>query len=642
MNKCKKCGEQLEKKNAIYCNKEIIKSCEVCNKEIITQCNSRERKLCSQKCVSTYGNMVQKKRREEGPKIYKKCEMCGKEFHYKKKTKDGVIGCSPLCRFQIRNGPRNCNYCNKEYMPKSATSKVCSLECAGQLAQSPKAREKRKNTNIKKFGVENVFANEEIKEKIKSVNIERYGVESPIHNEEIRNKINNTMLKRYGVIHPLQNKDILNKVQKTNIEKYGDICSLNNEKVKAKKHKTMLKRYGSKEPFKSAEIKEKIKKTNLKRYGAENPFGSDLIKEKIKKTNLKRYGAENYSNRETLEEELKARDDKVIELYSNGKTEYEIAELLNYEYITIRRILLKNEIVTANNITQINKYWAHIINRALGIEFKHEGKIFTDKRKSVDLYNEAFKLAIDINPTITHSTQETPFPNRRLLTVKHHQERALDAQENGWELIQIFDWDSEDDIIELLRSKFGMNKRIYARKCKVKEITHKESKIFLDANHRQQGKANSSIQYGLFHKDELIQVMTFSKERFSRNKKIDSYELLRLASKRGITVVGGASKLLTAFQKSNNKPNTIKTFVDFSKGTGESYEKIGMTYEGFANLNAFYSSIYTNEAYKVTEVTNKFKKEYSKLGQTQKEYMNKKGFYRINDAGHKIFKWERT
>lgn len=639
MDKCKKCGEQLEKKNAIYCNKEIIKSCEVCNKEILTKCNSRERKLCSQKCISTYGNLVQKKRREETPKTYKKCEMCEKEFHYKKKTKDGVIGCSPLCRFQIRNGPRNCNYCNKEYMPKASTSKVCSLECAGQLAQSKSAKDKRAKTNIEKYGSENVFASEHIKNKIKKQNLKKYGVENPTQNPDIKEKIRQTNIERYGVEYPLQNEQIMNKLKETNLKVYGSTCSLGNPEVNKKKEKTMLKKYGVKEPFKSVEIQNKIKKTNIERYGHENPFGSDEIKKTIEKTNVERYGAPNYSNRETLDEELRIRDNIVIDMYNSGKNEFEIAEILGYKYITIRRVLLKNNIVIPANVSSINKYWANLISKNLNVEFEYEGKIFTDKRKSVDLYNDEFKIALDINPTITHSTQTTPFPRKKNTTVKYHQERAIDAEINGWELIQVFDWDEEDEILELLKSKFGMNNKLYARKCEVKEITHDESKAFLNENHRQKGKANSSIQYGLYNNNELVQVMTFSKERFSRERKESSYELLRLTSKRGLTVVGGASKLFMAFVRSEYAPQSIKTFADYSKGQGNTYLKLGMEYEGFANMNALYANIENGKAYKVTEVTNKFKNNYQKSGQTQKEYMNSLNFYRINDAGHKIYRW---
>lgn len=636
MKKCYECGGNHNKRGN-YCKKIVIKHCLICGKEMNLECNSRMKSLCSRKCTSINANIVKKEKEKEE----QECKMCGNMFLVKGKTKDGILGCSPTCRFQMRNGPRNCDNCGKEYFPKSKDSNSCSFKCSGMLAQSHSAKKKRIRTNIDKYGVENVFCNEEIKNKIKSTMVEKYGVENPMQNKKINEKAMKTVSEKYGVKSPIQNSEIMSKLKRTNLERYGNTFSLANKEVKNKKEKTMIEKYGTKEPFKSKEIVEKIKKTNLKRYGNENPFGSELIKQKIKKINLERYGAENYSNRKTLVKELRIRDEKVLELYKEGYTEYDIADILDFEYITIRRVLLKNNVITPANISKINKYWAHKIKNELGVNFEYEGKIFSDKRQSVDLYNDEHKIAIDINPTITHSTQETPFPNRKLTTVKYHQNRAIEAENNGWKLIQIFDWDKEDDIIELLHSKLGLNKRIYARKCKVKEISYSESTSFLDENHRQLGKANSSIQYGLFYEGELIQVMTFSKERFSRNRKENSYELLRLTSKRRHTVVGGASKLIKEFINSDYQPESIKTFADYSKGDGNSYLLIGMTYEGFANINALYSSIKTNEAYKVTEVTNKFRKEYAKLGQSQKEYMNNMDFYRINDAGNKIFRWNR-
>lgn len=624
-----------------YCNESIDKICNICNEEFETICSPREKTYCSSRCTSINANKVAKEKRNLKYSKAEVCKMCGEDFMQKGITKDNINGCSQTCRFQIRNGARNCNNCGIEYYPKTKTSKVCSYECSGKLAQTAESKEKRTKTNLERYGVSNPFEAEEFKDKIKETNVERYGVENPLQRKEIMDKIKQTNLDRYGFESPLQNKDVMDKLKNTNLERYGAECSLNNEDVMNKTKETMMSKYGCEEPFLSEEIRDKIRQTNLERYGSENPFGSDMIKEKIKETNLDKYGAENYSNRDTAEQELQDRDHRVIKMYKAGQTEYDIAEELGYEYIAIRRVLLRNEIVTPGNVSQVNKYWAHLIKSKLGIEFKFEGQVFDNKRMRADLYNEDLKIAIDINPTITHSTQETPFPHRPLTTVKYHQERAIAAQENGWELIQVFDWDEEDGVIELLHSKFGMNKRIYARKCIVKEITIKESRAFLDVNHRQQGKANSSIQYGLFYEDELTQVMTFSKERFSRNRGADSYELLRLTSKKGVTVVGGASKLLKAFQRSDYRPEQIKTFADFSKGTGLSYEKLGMTYAGFANMNAYYANATTFEAYKVTEATNKFRKIYSGLGMTQKEYMNSKGFYRINDAGHKVFKWAR-
>lgn len=116
----------------------------------------------------------------------------------------------------------------------------------------------------------------------------------------------------------------------------------------------------------------------------------------------------------------------------------------------------------------------------------------------------------------------------------------------------------------------------------------------------------------------------------------------RVCSKDGYIVVGGASRLFKAFINSDYKPNKVKTFADYSKGQGKIYNRLGMEYVGLANLNGLYANIDTGEAYKVTSCTAKFRDEYESLGMTQQEYMNSKRFYRINDAGNKIFEWKRS
>ena len=76
------------------------------------------------------------------------------------------------------------------------------------------SQEKRKQTNLEKFGVEYPLQNEEIKEKIKKTNLEKFGVENPLQNEEIKEKIKKTNLEKFGVEYPLQNEEIREKQEK--------------------------------------------------------------------------------------------------------------------------------------------------------------------------------------------------------------------------------------------------------------------------------------------------------------------------------------------------------------------------------------------------------------------------------------------
>ena len=66
--------------------------------------------------------------------------------------------------------------------------------------------------------------------------------------------------------------------------------------------------------------------------------------------------------------------------------------------------------------------------------------------------------------------------------------------------------------------------------------------------------------------------MTFGKSRYDKKY---SVELLRLCTKPGYTVVGGASKLFK-FATEDYGLNNIISYCDLSKFTGDVYEQLGM------------------------------------------------------------------
>ena len=79
-------------------------------------------------------------------------------------------------------------------------------------------------TIIKRYGAKGSASNK-IKEKMKQTNLEKYGVEYPIQNKEISNRIQNkirqTNLNKYGVSHNWMRQDVKEKMKQTNLEKYG-------------------------------------------------------------------------------------------------------------------------------------------------------------------------------------------------------------------------------------------------------------------------------------------------------------------------------------------------------------------------------------------------------------------------------------
>jgi len=134
---------------------------------------------------------------------------------------------------------------------------------------------------------------------------------------------------------------------------------------------------------------------------------------------------------------------------------------------------------------------------------------------------------------------------------------------------------------------------IFARNCRVCRIDKPTAAAFLDANHRL-GDTGSRYRYGLFverctgsgeaefPEGTLVAVATFSNARrwIKEGVKISSYEWVRYASLKEIRVIGGMSKLLTAFIE-DVKPDDVMSYADAEQQDGgEAYRALGFVEDG--------------------------------------------------------------
>ena len=184
----------------------------------------------------------------------------------------------------------------------------------------------------------------------------------------------------------------------------------------------------------------------------------------------------------------------------------------------------------------------------------------------------------------------------------------------------------------VLRSKLGKSLHsIYARKCKLSEVSQQEATIFLNKNHIQ-GSKNSSVRLGLYQQGELVSLMTFSK----RNKKAD-WELDRFCSKLNTSVVGGASRLLKWFRLSYT--GSIITYCDRRYSNGKFYEKLGFELSHISKPNYWYTKHYqfleSRNKYQKHKLTNLLEKVDYSL--TEWENMKNHGFDKIYDCGNYVF-----
>ncbi len=436
--------------------------------------------------------------------------------------------------------------------------------------------------NLLKYGVENVFQLESTKEKIKKTNLEKYGVENISQSEEIKEKRKNTSLEKHGETHHFKSSLIKEKTKKTNIDKYGveNISMLDD--IKEKKEETSLKNRGVKYIFLDNDFKNRVKKDNLNKYGVEELFNSEIIKEKIKKTNIERYGFEIPSKSNKVKQKIKKSvteklhnnilsenkniisidaDNRIFNIFcSDCQSEYEITYSLFYK----RRETLTT-ICTNCNVIDKHQSGKEILLQKF-IEENYKGKIVYNKRlenKEIDIYLPNLNLGLEFNGIYWHSDI---FKGRN-----YHKEKTDICKNNNIQLVHIWedDWDYKNNIIKsIILNKLNLTtNRIYARNCKIIEITdNEEYRNFLNENHIQ-GYVGASKKLGLFYNNKLVSIMAFKKSKFNE------YELSRYCSLLNTNVVGGASKLFKYFI--NNIGNRVTTFSDNSYSNGKLYEKLG-------------------------------------------------------------------
>jgi len=131
-----------------------------------------------------------------------------------------------------------------------------------------------------------------------------------------------------------------------------------------------------------------------------------------------------------------------------------------------------------------------------------------------------------------------------------------------------------DQVLARIKSLLGKNIRIHGRKTKVFKITKPVADSFLIENHLQ-GSVNSRYKIGLFEKDELVAVATFSALRkMNHTENYKSAELIRFAVKAGYSITGGLSKLISFFA-ATYQPNDLMTYADRDWSAGEAYIKLG-------------------------------------------------------------------
>jgi hypothetical protein len=484
--------------------------------------------------------------------------------------------------------------------------------------------------------------------------MERYGCKNGAQLESTQEKMRATCVEKYGVTHANKRPEFKEKMHKAYKIKHQDPELGEIKRANNKRKETCLKLYGVDNTFKSEEIKTKIKSTTRIRHGVENISQSEEAKDKKLQKVIKKTGSKNPFTKEERKKGNIVKAQKSfklyldsnffegrvtplfhLDIYEGGKNKYRWkCAMCNHEF----KERFKGTIPLCPKCFPYGKgsskwerevfdFVSSYVPTEHNIRFYYKGKKFYE----LDIFIPSLNIGIECDGVKHHSER---FGGK---DKNYHINKTNFFKEKGIKVYHFYDieWASKQDLVKsIILSKLNFIKnKIFARKCKIKEISFYECNVFLDKNHLQ-GKCISSVRYGLFYDNVLISVMTFGKSRF--NKKYD-WELLRYSSALNTTVVGGFSRLLSFFIK-NNKGNII-SYADKRISFGEVYLKNNFLFVQESSPSYYYFNseyILKNrigfQKHKLQNTLSIYKAELSEW-----ENMQLNGYDRIWDCGTLAF-----
>ena len=317
-----------------------------------------------------------------------------------------------------------------------------------------------------------------------------------------------TCMKKYGVENPQQCKEIKDKTNKTIKEKYGVENISQSKKIKDKKAETSLKHFGVDNPSKSKDIQNKMVEIRLNKYGDKNYglFGSESYKNNI----IDKFGVDNAMKNKNIANKSKTNklNNKIAEFekYKDYLSVKEVCmivsrcydrvldviKLLNLEVLEIKDIYL----IKKSDLNKIEDYFKTASDYATSNEEKDllnfikdlttEKIISNDKSiinpYELDIYIPSKNLAFEFDGIYYHSNQ---FKDKM-----YHYNKTKLCEEKGIRLIHVFedDWRFKQNIVKsMIKSSLGIyNRKIFARKCEIKNISITEYRNFMNENHKNQ------------------------------------------------------------------------------------------------------------------------------------------------------------
>lgn len=460
-------------------------------------------------------------------------------------------------------------------------------------------------------------------------------------------------------------KDIerVDNMKRTCMDRYGNVTATGTDSYKEKTKKTCKHKYGTEHHLsKGSSVRKKIENTNKIKYGGISPFSNNELQDKWKNNFIEKYGTNNPMRVNDIKNKsIKTRQeflyDTIIMKFKNSLPQFTKDVYLSrgFGYDVIYQWKCSKcentfDSYYANGVEPScpkcypkyrSKAESEIKEFIIGMGYDVKSNVRDLlKNMEIDITIPSMKIAIEFNGNFYHSELAGKDKN-------YHLSKTEGLEKIGWSLIHIFEdeWLNKKPIIKAkIKSKLKKQKyKIYARKCKVREIGVIDKNNFLDKYHIQ-GADKSNIKLGLFYNDKLIAVMTFCKARkiLGYKNTENLWELSRYASLNMFNIVGGAGKLLSYFINMN-KGSKIISYADrrFTNINNNVYSILGFELSHISPPNYFYihSNNYLERLSRLKFQKHKLVNILEKFDSNKTEWNNMKdnSFNRIWDCGNLVY-----
>lgn len=203
---------------------------------------------------------------------------------------------------------------------------------------------------------------------------------------------------------------------------------------------------------------------------------------------------------------------------------------------------------------EIAKYICSLSN----IKIINNKKFFYDWKKSheIDIYIPEINLWFEYNWSHWHHVSEDKkYKDIKTHNITKHNKKKKFFHEKWINIVYIWDdeWINKKDIVKsMIKNKLWLSHKIYARKCKVVNISQNIFNTFCEKNHIQWKTANTKYRYWLEYSWEIVSVMWFDSK----------HDLNRFCSILDHNIIWWFQKLLQHHIQ-EHKPEQITSFAAY-------------------------------------------------------------------------------